>query len=258
MAPAHKKYNKKRKNKKKKFTPLSDKVKYGVVKTVNYGGFHCFKEKTVARLSLVAKNGPPEAPNTVSACLGGYGTTNGMCHSLQGTIPMANYEFCNRQYRSYAELFEYWRITGVKIKILPNADTKTISAQPGSRQVPTLWYYFDSNKGKSTPLNIDIVQRKSRVKYQRLDRARTIFHKPHITQLLVQDGTSAVALGNETYVPKIGSHDWIPTTSQSGYEPALTQYAGLQMGLLMPSTGENATFPYTCIITTYYEFKGNK
>lgn len=265
MAPAHNKFNQnskfrrgKHKFRKGRFRALPAKVKYGLTKTVNHGGFYAFKEKTISRINLVAAAGPAEAPNTTSSCLGGFGTNLGMTHSLNGTIPMVDNAFCNRQYRSYSELFEYWRITGVKIKILPNADTKTISAVPASRQVPTLWYYFDSNRGKSTPLNIDIVQRKSRVKYRRLDRVRSIFHKPHISKIVVQDATAAVALGNESYVPKVGSNDWIPTSSTSGYEPGLTEYAGLHMGLLMPSTVPGTVFPYTIVLTTYYEFKGNK
>lgn len=264
MAPAHKKMTmfrakrNKHKFRKRQFRSLPDKVKYGLTKTVNHGGFYAFKEKTVARINLAATAGPAEAPNTVSSCLGGFNTANGMTHSLNGTIPMTNNAYCNRQYRSYSELFEYWRITGVKVKIIPNADTKTISAVPASRQVPTLWWYTDSNRGKQTPLNIDVVQRKARTKFRRLDRVRTIFHKPSITKLIVKDATAALAFANESYVPKIGSNDWIPTSSTSGYEPGLTEYAGLHLGLLMPSTAPDTVFPYSIVITTYYEFKGNK
>lgn len=264
MAPAHKKMTmfrakrKRRKFHKKTFRPLSDKVKYGLTKTVNHGGFHAFKEKVISRFNLVAEAGGANTPNTVSSCLGGYGTARGLCHSLEGTVPIVGNQYICRQFEHYKELFEYWRITGVKIKILPNADTKTISAVPASRQVPTLWYFFDNNRGKATPPNIENVQNKARTKYRRLDRPRTIFYKPKITKITVQDGTDPLGVLNESYVPQLGSNDWIPTESVSGYNPTLTEYSGLQLGLLMPSTTPGTNFPYEIVMTTYYEFKGNK
>lgn len=236
----------------------SDKMKYGITKSVNHGGFYAFKEKTIARINLAAEAGPAEAPNTTAACAGGFNSRNGFRHSLQAAVPFAGNLFGCRQFEHYKELFEYWRITGIKIKVSPNADTKTISAVPASRQVPTLWYFFDHNKGPNTPLNVDTLQRKARVKYRRLDRDRAFFYKPSISAIKLLDQSAALALGNETYVPKIGSNDWIPTETTSGYDPALTQYSGLQWGALMPSTAPGTVFPYNLIITTYYEFKGNR
>lgn len=264
MAPAtHRHRNRSRRFNKRKFRKrkgkfLSNKTKYGITKTVNHGGFYAFKEKTIATINITSAAGPAEAPNTTSGCVGGYNTRNGFRHSLRAAIPFAGNLFGCRQFEEYAELFEYWRITGVKIVVTPNADTKTISAVPASRQVPTLWYYFDNNKGPNTPLNVDTLQRKARVKYRRLDRSRTLFYKPSISQIVVLDPSANLAFANETYVPKLGSNDWIPTTTTSGYDPTFTQYSGLQWGLIMPNTVPGTVLPYNIIMTTYYEFKGNK
>lgn len=243
--------------KRRTFKP-TQRALYGITKTVNHGGFHAFKEKNTHQFSLTAVRGPTEMPDTVSSCCGGFGSNFGISHCLNGAFPITNNVFTCRQYRSYSELFEYWRITGVKVTLMPNSDVKTVSANVAGRQIPTLWYYSDSNKGQSTPLNIDIVTRKSRVKYRRFNKPISVFYQPKISQIMVQDPTSAVALGNETYVPKVGSNDWIPTTATSGYEPGLTKYGGFHWGLITNNTAAGTVIPINVIVTTYYEFKGNK
>lgn len=262
MAVNHRNGKKGKKNHKNgngKKNQVSQSAMYGITKTVNHAGFYAFTEKLVIPTSITAQPGTAEAP-LMSGCAGAYNTNLGWAYNLQARPPFTTDNvFGARQADSYAELFSYWRITGVRITVTPNADVKTAAASITNKQVPTLWYFFDSNKGAQTPLNFDIVQRKTRVKYRRLDRPRTFFFKPTRTLLAIKDPNATTALANEQYIPDHGDNTWISTQAQTpGYDPGLTRYSGMHWGVTMSGFTEGDTLPLTVFMKVYYEFKGNR
>jgi len=248
------------KSKKRQRRTISDKQKYGIVKSINYGGYHVFKEKTLFEWSPRVTPGPPAIPNTSSTCFGGYGDTLGMTHALNGILPVlpTSMIFPCAQARSYIALFEWYKISGVKIVIYPNATMKTSAAAPANRKVPTLWYFEDSSRGRVNPADLSEVMTRSRVKYMTLDRPRTIYYEPKPAKLTILDGSGAISFNNEIYTQKNKANNWVATQPISGQEPTYVMHNGLQFGTLNPGSADGEVIPYSLVITTYYEFKGNR
>jgi len=259
----YKRVKKNRKRRKKKTTQVSEKVQYGIVKTINYGGFHCFKEKQIFTFDLTSVGGPATNPNVPSSCYGGFGSTRGLSFTLTGNVPITGNVIPASQGTHYKQLFDFWKVVGVKMVINPDYTQKVMDNTPivpASTQIPRWWYYEENPKGNTNPTNISTVIKKSRTKYRMADKPLVIYFKPKVAKLQINNVAAQTAVNNTEYVPDIGSNDWIPTKKSSalgGYEPSETQYSGFCFGQMTPSMPNGTVTQYQAVVTTYYQFKGN-
>lgn len=222
--------------------------RYSIVKELNYNGFHCFKEKYMTTLAMTCDgNGDCALTTTVGA---GWSSPCWQ-FKLNQLGDVTNYQ----------NMFDQYRITGVKMKIFPN---HTNAAYPGSttgtdgtgtvtttylpQPIPKFWYVYDANDA-GNPGSMASAMEKNIKTLSFTDRPISIYIKnPCALSTTTVDPSSAVNITNMTRRPV--KSPWLNLDTGIG-----VGHLGIEMGLF----GAQATQRYNprCVITFYFQTKGN-
>lgn len=238
---------------KKKFRKkmISDKKKYGIVKSLNYGGFHTFKEKVITTLSL--RTVLDGTTNLMTACYGTY-SNPGLTYSLSGQ----NTQIDVAQYINYVSLFKFYKITGIKTTFYPFYTESDTENPLNSRQVMQLWYSTKNHKLDNENSFFDVM--KSNPKIINFKRPISVYWKPRTYRTVVDDPSEDIEgqgqgqpVLNLNQQVNINTSRWISTDMNNDD----VVYSGLQWGLLTPGTAAASNIPIQTAHTLYLQFKGN-
>ena len=243
--PYKKKFNKKKGYKKKGYK-TSKKAKFSMVKQLNYNGFHCFKEKFMTTFPLTCDG------NGDCAFTTGVGTG--------WSSPV--YQFKLNQLGDvthYQNMFDQYRITGIKMKIFPNSTVSgTVASTTGTdgtgtvataflpQPIPKLWYTYDADDS-GNPASVLALFEKD-VKTRTFNRDITIYIKnPCALSTTTKDPSSIVDVSNMVRRPI--KSPWINTSDPD------VGHLGIEWGLF----GAQATQRYNprVVLTYYFQCKGN-
>lgn len=226
-------------------------ARYGIAKSLGYNGFHCFKE-TTSGVMRIAPDGQNPYNHTVSS------------------ITIGNVNYSNRflfnlnqcpDYVSYKELFDLFRITGVRLKFFPTSSVginttgtetggaggNTVTTQIGS--VPALVYEKDKTDSNQLVNWNTFMERDPKFMY--LDKPKSIYMKPKLLMIQQDQGLGASSINVKT-----SNRPWCLTTNlvppqAPGATPQPYDYHGLDMGVFNINT--NAVVPFT--LTYYFQCK---
>lgn len=240
---------KKRAKRKLKGGRVAKDKRYGIVKQLNYNGFHCFKEKFMKTLSMTATT-DGDACYSPGAPGGGFGAASWK-FQLNDLGDLAD----------YGALFDQYRITGVKIKIFPqftqsitpwsttgSDGTGTVATASVTQPLPNLWYTYDTNDANN-PANIGAVLEKD-PKMVRFNKPVSIWiANPHVLSTTTKDANSSINVGNMVRRPV--RSPWLAFTTDG----TSTSHLGVELGLF----GAQASQRYNmrAVVTYYFQTKGN-
>lgn len=240
-------FRRKRPFRKKKYIPK--KSKFGVTKSLNYNGYHTFKERCAGTVDFsTADDGSAYAVNSV--------TFN------PSATPKTSWRFALNDmadFGSYQRLFQSAMLTGVKIKIFPNHNTSNTTmdgtiSQTGatlqSQSLPTLLWKNDTNSVTQPSSFQNLMKRDPHNRY--FTKPVTIYIKnPAVFSLQNIDPSGPTNVGNMVRQPK--TRQWLNIDGNVNAAGGTVQHAGLSMGLMNATA--NSIIPYQFIATYYFQCK---
>jgi len=224
------KYRSKRKFKRrvrKKYIPK--KQKFGTLKSLNYKGFHCFKEKASGVLTITGSPGAPNSQIVQNIEINGqnYSTWRFNLNQINDIV-------------NYKNLFQQGRLTGVSIKFFPphtessyliNYKNTDAAGNPSgasvatSRPIPTLVYKFDPNDVAAPTSFANLLEKEPKFLY--LNRPRSLYLKP---KLLMVQGEGSLASAS-TFV-NTKSVKWLDMNQVTAAPDVTYDYCGMDMGTM--------------------------
>lgn len=168
--------------------------------------------------------------------------------NVPNTEAYAGWKFCLSDlpdYAEFTELFEYYRITGVRIRYTFDATATTTGSITADSFMPSIMYAQDTNDATAEARN-DLMQH-DKVVFKLLNRPGSIFIRPR-TQVMMYEGASGTGYAE-------GVNKWI-NTADPGVEYYGWKYSingDLENGL-----NDNRVGRLAFMITYYIEFKGAK
>lgn len=221
--------------------------RYSVVKSLNYNGFHCFKEKMMTTLALTCDASGDCAATTEL----GTGWSDDVYQFQLNTLGDVTH---------YQALFEQYRITGVKLKIFPNANVATtdgtttgtdgtgnVATAYAPTPIPKFWWNYDFNE-TTNPATIEKLMEKN-VKTTTFDRPITIYIKnPTILSTTTLDPSEDISTTN--MIRRTVKSPWLNLTD----EGIACGHLGVEFGLF----GAQPTARYTprMVVSYYFQCKG--
>jgi len=249
MAPFRRRNNKYKRKFKKNNRMVTNKRKFGIVKSLNYKGYHTFKERCIGTVDFTTNaDGAAHRPLSV--------TFN------PSVVNKPTWQFAMNDitdFTSYNRLFQSAMLTGIKLKIYPNHNssltTQVLPAAGGdisSESIPTLLWKVDTNSTGQPNSMPNLLKRDPHNRY--FDKPVTIFVKnPCIQQLVSVDPNTAgnPTLANMVRQPK--TRQWLNIDGGTGAAGGTVQHGGLNMGLMNATA--SSTIPYQFIATYYFQCK---
>jgi hypothetical protein len=244
------KYRSKRKFKRgrKKYVPK--KQKFGNLKSLNYKGFHCFKEKASGVLTITGSAGAPNSQIVQNIAINGenYSTWRFNLNQINDI-------------QNYKNLFQQGRLTGVQIKFYPphtmssyTTSSKILDAAgnpAGSststvNPIPTLVYKFDPNDTAVPTSFENLLERDPRFIY--LNRPKSLFLKPKLLMVTAEGSTlpptPSIFVNSKTT-------KWLNMNSLDVAPSVIYDYCGLDMG----SMNCQGSVDIPMVITYYFQCK---
>lgn len=223
--------------------------RYSIVKRMNYNGFHCFKEKYMFTFRMdTDANG-----DCANSTAGGTGWGSPVyTNKLNQLGDITNYQ----------NLFEQYRITGIKLKIFPNrteALTPGESSSPGGTQIsettywpiPKLWYNYDNNDGVNPPDILTLMERDPKLVMIKDKPISIYIRNPSVLSQGVMQTVASTAPTTSVTTRPLKS-PWLNLTADG----VNVGHVGLEFGIFgaQPST----TFRLRTVATFYFQCKGNR
>lgn len=161
-------------------------------------------------------------------------------------------------FASYKNLFDLYRITGMKVTFLPTANVASTSVQdinaPGGGwvipgQLPYLHIAPNRDPLIPAPVNVTDILNDDGVKTVRLDRKRSFYIKYPKADVLMPDGT--------THLPLIFANKIQPWLQTGGNSASVDQSALKHYGFrwVIDNTYNNNTYAVDTHITLYFQLK---
>lgn len=228
---------------------LRKKTKFGIVKSLNYNGYHTFKERCVGTVDFsTAADGSAYSVQSVT-----FNPSATAKSSWQFALnDMADFS-------SYQRLFQSAMLTGIKLKIFPNHNSSNTSqtgtiAQTGatlqSESIPTLLWKNDTNSVTQPSSFQNLLKRDPHNRY--FTRPVTIFIKnPAVFSLTNIEPAGPTNVGNMVRQPI--QRQWLNIDGNVNAAGGTVQHAGLSMGLMNATA--NSIIPYQFIATYYFQCK---
>lgn len=168
--------------------------------------------------------------------------------TVQNTENYDGWAFCLSDvpdYTEFTELFEYYRITGVRIRYTFNGTNATLPIGNSYAFMPTIMYAADTND--STPETRNDLMQHNGVSFKTLNRPGNVFVKPR-TQVMMYEGVAGTGYAE-------GSMKWINTS-----DPNVPHYGWKYSinGDLEGGMGAQNIGKVTFMVTYYIELKGAK
>ncbi len=208
--------------------------KYGIVKQMNYNGFHCYKEKVFQQVTL--------APGIDGSCA--FGGT-----PWAGDVKQFVFSDITDS-ANLVQLHDEYRITAIKLKVFPvwtsaDADTSTTPLSQHVGNCPVLWYNYDFNDATNPSSFGSLMERAPKTVL--FDKPISIFIKnPHVLALTSNDPSLPVDITNMVRRPK--RSPWLGTTHPN------VAHLGLQWGLF--GAPPNGSLRVNTVMTYYFQCKG--
>lgn len=247
MAPFKSKNRKLLKGKARRRHGVSKKKKFGITKSLNYNGYHTFKERCIGTVDFTTdSDGASFKPLSV------------IFNPSLVNKPTWQFAFNDlTDFSSYNRLFQSAMLTGVRIKIFPNHNasltTQTDSAgDTTSESIPTLLWKVDNNSTGQPNSMPNLMKRDPHNRY--FNKPIVIWvPNPQIQQLVSVNPNTATNpnLANMVRQPK--KRQWLNIDGGTAAAGGTVQHGGLNMGLMNATA--SSTIPYQFIATYYFQCK---
>lgn len=236
--------------------------RYGIVKQLNYNGFHCFKEKTFKELSFLTSG---DGTAMLSSTTGTTGWSQKVpTWKLDDLTDIANYR----------GLFDEYRLTGVKLKFFPQWDNAATdvaivhdtvgqetlpsggagntfdSETTGNNQssnIPIFFYNKDRNEASNPSTLANMMEKDP--KMVRWNKPISVYiTNPTVLNPVVKDPNLAPSLTNQVRKPM--RSPWLSLATGTPVE-----HLGLECGIC--SADVNTRYQCNVLVTYYFQCKGN-
>lgn len=230
---------------KRKF--ITKKRKYGITKSLNYNGYHTFKERCVGTVTFeTAADGSAYQVQSVTFNPSSTAKTSWMF----ALNDMADFG-------SYQRLFQSAMLTGVHLKIFPNHNVSStlVTVNPTTEthqayQLPTLLWKNDTNSVGQPSSFQNLMKRDPHNRYF-TKPIHMYIKNPAVFTLQNVEPDGATNVGNMVRQPKI--RQWLNIDGNVNAAGGTVQHAGLNMGIM--NATPSSIIPYKFIATYYFQCK---